>query len=238
MYQFFASPEFRVLAALLVLAVASVIITLRAPTESDAPKQSLYLSGLVVSLIFGLSASPLIAACATGIFSVLAAGVAIWRESTTLDSFSCWARWSLPFFAAFLIGVPCGIVVRANDLLSFRTRNIPFELTRMGFSDVEIKKIMTELASSPKTIPAVIPELDKTHSSNLISSAALAAFKKQLEMVKQNAPNDAEQQLKLLRAGGGENVKKLLESLDSLLKDDDAKMRILEEINSAQNSGG
>jgi len=228
-------PEIRVTVALVVMAGISAIVAWRAPNpEGTIPKYALFWSGLVVSLVFGLSASPLIAACATGVFSVAAAGVAIWTGTATLDALTRWSSWSLPFFAAFLIGVPCGIVVRANDLLSFRTRHLPFELGRMGFSETQVEELMTQLAKSPEKISKVAPEPDRSGRSNLISAAEIASLKDQVASVKKNAPDDASEQVKLLRAGGGEEIGKLIELIDSLFDDDSTKMRVLDAISASR----
>ena len=83
-----------------------------------------YLFGFFAAVILGLSESPLLPAIATGIFSVLAAGVVLWKHggfSQQLDEVI--QRIKLPvslILAGAILGLPAGIAMKANDVLSFQ----------------------------------------------------------------------------------------------------------------------
>jgi len=104
--------------------------------------------GLFFGATLGLSASPILAATLTGVFSI--AGIVIpvalsGERRALLNQF-------MPAVAMFaltaVVGTLGGIIIRTNDLLNFAPQSVAVQLERLGLSKSQIELVLDRYAQT------------------------------------------------------------------------------------------
>lgn len=108
-----------------------------------------YLTGFISSIVLGLSESPLLPAFATGIFSVMAAAVVLWKSPSLIENVENSIS-SLTFplsliLAGAIVGLPLGIVMKANDVLSVESSSGKERVIQINAKEIEPSSSGTNL---------------------------------------------------------------------------------------------
>lgn len=106
--------------------------------------------GLVAGLSLGLSASPVLGATITALFTFLGVLAPLYLKSrnSTASSGPNTNLWLFPFACALAVGIVGGIAMRVNDALDFRSVNLRDRYAELGFSERQIEVMMDKQAST------------------------------------------------------------------------------------------
>jgi len=127
------------------------------------------LVGLVIGIVIGLSASPIIGSIFTAAFVLLGSVIPLFlKEESRNISFNVRGN-IIPFCLLFIIGLLSGVIVRTNDLFNIEN-NLTVRYGRLGFDNDQIKTIMNDLAGNPQSIPD--GSESSTHKSALLANTS------------------------------------------------------------------
>ena len=110
------------------------------------------LLGFVVGTLIGLSHSPVLAAAISAGVAVATSLLSRMGKDRILEGVPAatnpWRTdWLTALAGAMLAGLVFGVVVRANDLLNFKSPDLRLALKAQGFSQPQVEIIMAKIAS-------------------------------------------------------------------------------------------
>jgi hypothetical protein len=107
--------------------------------------------GLLVGIVIGLSKSPVVAGAIAGALSLITALVPRFIDRTGQGRSV--GYWLLPLSLCAVLGLLAGIIIRANDLLTFKQVHYPRLLEEQGFNPAQIQTLMDKLAAQTQSMP-------------------------------------------------------------------------------------
>ena len=107
--------------------------------------------GLLVGIVIGLSKSPVVAGAIAGALSLITTLVPRFIDRT--ESGRPVGPWLLPLSVCAVLGLLAGIVIRTNDLLTFKQVHYPRLFEKQGFTTTQIQTLMDRLAAQTQPIP-------------------------------------------------------------------------------------
>jgi hypothetical protein len=151
------------------IAVGLLAVLLVSRLMSKSPKTGFGNLGLVCGMALGLSASPVLAATITAIFTLAGVLVPIYLGSPRAAGESEGSlpgdpqRWLGPLASWLALGLIVGIFLRVNDALNF-SENLRSRYQAQGFNDSEINTIMAGVSTTlAKQTPGPAGEQDRTN---------------------------------------------------------------------------